>query len=111
MSIFSFIFFLLACSSKITEEDFVAQYSQEICARIFSCVAEEDQTALEDIYGSQEACAEGIKAELESNIDSETLEYDAKQGAKCIEYLQGLDCSETDPETDPCSNVYLLIQD
>ena len=59
--IFSFFF---ACSNTISEERFIEVYTQERCAKIFSCVAEEEQESLAEIYGSQEECAAGMKEEL-----------------------------------------------
>lgn len=111
MSMFLFISSFIGCGSQIAEDEFATAYSEEMCARIFSCVAEEDQATLEEIYGSQEACAAGMQAELEANLSSDALVYDPKQGSECISYLQSAECSESDPETDPCSNVYTLAQE
>ena len=96
---------LCGCQGVIQEEEFISSYSQERCAKIFSCVSEEEQENLTSIYGSQEECAEAIKTELESSLEGQELEYNASQGTECIDFLQVLSCDE-ETEDDPCSNVY-----
>lgn len=100
---------LCGCQRIIQEDEFINSYAQERCAKIFSCVSEEEQESLTSIYGSQEECADAIKSELESSLDGQDLEYNATRATECIDYLQMSSCEEeTDDEEieDPCSNVY-----
>ena len=98
--------FLCGCQQMIQEDDFINSYAQERCAKIFSCVSEEEQENLSSIYGSQEECATQIRSELESSLSEQgqDLEYNASQGTECIDHLQTSTCEEE--EDDPCSNVY-----
>lgn len=105
-SMFMLAFTLIGCSSRVTEVDFIDSYAQERCAKIFSCVSEEEQSSLEEIYGSQEDCASNMKADLESSLDGNDLEYSPTQGSECIAYLEESDCTEPEDD-DPCSNVYV----
>jgi hypothetical protein len=100
------IFTLIGCSSSVTEENFINSYAQERCAKIFSCVSQEEQGNLEDIYGSQEDCAADMKADLESSLEGNSLEYSPTQGSACIVYLEESGCEEAQDD-DPCSNVYV----
>ena len=104
-SILILTFALVGCSNRVTEEDFIESYAQERCAKIFSCVSETEQSSLEEIYGSQEECATDMKADLESSLEGNDLEYNPTQGAECILYLEESDCEESQDD-DPCSNVY-----
>ena len=103
---FCFVSFLLCgCQQTIKEDDFINSYAQERCAKIFSCVSDEEQESLSSIYGSQEDCADTIKSELISSLEGQELEYNASQGTQCINFLQVSSCEEEE-EDDPCSNVY-----
>lgn len=107
MRIIGFVSILVCgCQQVIQEDEFINFYAQERCAKIFSCVSEEEQESLTSIYGSQEECSEAIKSELASSLEGQDLEYSASQATQCIDFLQLSSCDEEEGEDDPCSNVY-----
>lgn len=97
---------LYGCQRILPEEEFITSYSQERCAKIFSCVSEEEQESLTSIYGSQEECAAAIKSELESSLEGQDLVYNGPRATECIDHLMDSSCEEDDTQDDPCSNVY-----
>ena len=99
---------MCGCQQIIQEDEFINSYAQERCAKIFSCVSEEEQESLTSIYGSQEECADAIKSELESSLEGQDLEYNAPKATECIDFLQLSSCDEEveEDEEDPCTNVY-----
>ena len=97
---------ICGCQQVIQEDEFISFYAQERCAKIFSCVSDEEQENLTSIYGSQEECADAIKSELESSLEGQELEYNAPQATQCIDFLQRSSCDEEEGDEDPCSNVY-----
>ena len=98
---------LCGCQRILQEEEFINSYAQERCAKIFSCVSDEEQESLTSIYGSQEECATAIKSELESSLEGQELEYNGPRATECIDFLMESSCEEDDSqEEDPCSNVY-----
>ena len=106
MAFYLLISTFIGCNSRISEEDFIVEYSQELCARIFSCISTEDQVTIEEFYGSQEECASKIQADIEASLNSQELEYNPQKGKDCVAYLQEVDCNDTSLDDEICNNVY-----
>jgi hypothetical protein len=105
-----FVFFALGqigCfNSTINEEDFLVEYTQEVCSQIFSCVSEEDQATLDQFYGSEEQCATDMQDDISESIVENELEYSPQTGAECLEHIRDMSCADEESEDDSCNNVY-----
>ena len=99
--------FLVACGS-MTEDEFLLSYSQEKCAYTYSCVSEDDQNTLDEIYGSQEQCSEDMKADLVSSVEANNLLFQSSQAKECLAHLETLECNTEPSDDDPCNLVWTI---
>ena len=97
---------LFACS-RLDENTFITQYSNQYCSNIFSCVAEEDLETIGDFYGSETECASEMETEIATNLSNSTLVYDGQAAKECIDALAALECDAPPEDYDICNSVYI----
>ena len=98
--------FASACIGSVGESDFLTEYTKEVCSQIFSCVSSEDQTIIEDFYGSEEQCATDMQTEIENSLLENELVYNPSTASECLDVLGEKKCDDQIVDDDPCNNVY-----
>lgn len=95
----------LACTGKLTEETYPAQYAKAACVALQEC----ERSLFLEAFGDMDECREDLEDQFDDDKERlEDCDFDADEASQCLDTLKDYSksCDYGDFEYDNCNDAW-----